>query len=223
LEQDQNVQDERVPELHTILLFSLAALALLVIPGPAVLYIVTRSVEQGPRAGFVSVLGIHAGTLVHVAAAAFGVSALLVRSSAAFETVKYAGAAYLIYLGIKRIATPVPDTSDVVIERSPMRKLFISGAVVNILNPKTALFFLAFLPQFIDRDHNVTAQVVVFGALFVLLGLCSDSTYALLAARLGSWLRTSRGFRNGQRYVAGGIYVTLGVTAALAGSRPSSD
>ena len=209
-----------MPELHTVVLFAAAALALLVIPGPAVLYIVTRSIEQGRTAGFVSVLGIHTGTLVHVAAAALGVSAILVRSSTAFHAVKYAGAAYLIFLGIRRVMTPLPERDSVALDRAPNRRLFVSGAVVNILNPKTALFFLAFLPQFVEPDRgSVTLQVVVFGALFVVLGLCSDSMYALLAARFGSWLRTSRSFRHGERYVAGGIYVGLGVTAALAGGR----
>lgn len=200
-----------MPALHSIVLFAAAALALLLIPGPAVLYIVTRSIEQGRRAGFVSVLGIHAGTLVHVAAAAFGLSAILVRSSAAFSTVKYAGAAYLIYLGIRRIAS-----KDVEIELAPLEtnRLFLNGAVVNILNPKTALFFLAFLPQFIDPDRNVTVQVLFFGALFVALGLCSDSTYALLASRFGGWLKG----RN-TKYVAGTIYIGLGVTASTARSR----
>ena len=213
-----------MPALHTIALFAAAALALLLIPGPAVLYIVTRSVTQGRRAGFVSVLGIHAGTLVHVAAAAFGLSAILVRSSTAFHAVKYAGAAYLIFLGIRRLLTPVPAANGGdVLEVVPNRQLFVNGAVVNILNPKTALFFLAFLPQFVDPDRgSVTLQVVVLGALFVAIGLCSDSTYALLASRFGAWLRTSRGFRHGQRYVAGGIYVGLGVTAALAGARTTS-
>jgi threonine/homoserine/homoserine lactone efflux protein len=166
-----------VPALHTVALYAAAALALLVIPGPAVLYIVTRSIEQGRTAGFVSVLGIHAGTLVHVTAAAFGVSAVLVRSSTAFHAVKYAGAAYLILLGIRRLMTPLPPASDVHLERAPHSRLFLHGAVVNILNPKTALFFLAFLPQFVEPDRgSVTVQVMVFGALFVLLGLCSDAT-----------------------------------------------
>jgi threonine/homoserine/homoserine lactone efflux protein len=221
---DETRETARVPALHTVSLFAAAALALLLIPGPAVLYIVTRSVTQGRRAGFVSVLGIHAGTLVHVAAAAFGLSAILVRSSTAFHAVKYAGAAYLILLGLRRLVTPVPPpNSGDVLEVVPNRQLFVNGAVVNILNPKTALFFLAFLPQFVDPDRgSASVQVVFFGALFVALGLCSDSTYALLASRFGSWLRTSRSFRHGQRYVAGGIYVGLGVTAALAGSRTTS-
>ena len=212
-----------MPELHAIVLFALAALALLVIPGPSVLYIVTRSIEQGRTAGLVSVLGIHAGTLFHVAAAAFGISAILVQSATLYTAVKWAGAAYLIFLGIRRIATRAVRADDVHVERKPLKKLFLDGVVVNTLNPKTALFFLAFLPQFVDRDHNVTAQVLFFGALFIALGMLSDGTYALVASHLGTWLRTSRVFGAVERYVAGGIFVTLGVTAALAGSRPSKD
>jgi threonine/homoserine/homoserine lactone efflux protein len=212
-----------VPALHAVVLFAVAALALLVIPGPSVLYIVTRSIEQGRRAGFVSVLGIHTGTLVHVAAAAFGISAILVRSAVLYTGVKWAGAAYLVFLGVRRIATRAATADDVVVEEKPLKKLYLDGVVVNTLNPKTALFFFAFLPQFVDRDHSVTAQVLFFGALCVLLGFLSDGTYALVASHLGSWLKTSRVFRGVERYVAGTIFVTLGVTAALAGSRPSHD
>lgn len=212
-----------MPEPHAIVLFAAAALALLVIPGPSVLYIVTRSIEQGRTAGFVSVLGVHTGTLFHVAAAAFGISAVLVRSAWLYTGVKWAGAAYLIYLGIRRIATRAANPDDVEVEAKPLRKLYLDGVVVNTLNPKTALFFFAFLPQFVDRDHNVTVQVLFFGALFVLLGFLSDGTYALIASHLGSWLKSSRAFRGIERYVAGGIFVGLGVTAALAGSRPTKD
>ena len=212
-----------MPELHAIALFVAAALALLVIPGPSVLYIVTRSIEQGRTAGFVSVLGVHTGTMVHVAAAAFGLSAILVRSAALYTAVKWAGAAYLIYLGVRRLATRAERAADIEIERAPTRKLFVDGVIVNTLNPKTALFFFAFLPQFVDRHGNVTAQVLFFGALFIVLGIMSDGSYALIASHLGSWLRSSRAFAYVERYVAGGIFMALGVTAALAGSRPAKD
>jgi threonine/homoserine/homoserine lactone efflux protein len=202
-----------VPELHAVALFSVAALALLVIPGPSVLYIVTRSVEQGRTAGFVSVLGVHAGTLFHVAAAAFGLSAILVRSATAYTAVKWAGAAYLVFLGIRRIATRATSPDDVHVEPRPLRKLFLDGVVVNTLNPKTALFFFAFLPQFVDETGNVTMQVLVFGALFIALGICSDGTYALVASTIGGALRRSRAYQAIERYVAGTIFVGLGVAA----------
>jgi threonine/homoserine/homoserine lactone efflux protein len=212
-----------VPEAHAIVLFAAAAIALLIIPGPSVLYIVTRSIEQGRTAGFVSVLGVHAGTLFHVAAAAFGLSAILVRSATLYTGVKWAGAAYLVFLGIRRLATRAERAEDVVVEGKPLKKLFVDGVIVNTLNPKTALFFFAFLPQFVDRDGNVTLQVLFFGALFIALGIISDGSYALIASQLGGWLRSSRLFAYVERYVAGGIFVALGVTAALAGSRPSAE
>lgn len=202
-----------MPEPHAVLLFSLAALALLVIPGPSVLYIVTRSVEQGRTAGFVSVLGVHTGTLVHVVAAAFGLSALLVRSAALYTAVKWAGAAYLVYLGIRRLATRATAIDDVEVAPTPLRKLFVDGVVVNTLNPKTALFFFAFLPQLVDETGNVTTQVLFFGALFIVLGICSDGTYALVASTIGGALKRGRAYEAVERYVAGAIFVGLGVAA----------
>ena len=202
-----------MPELHAIALFSVAALALLVIPGPSVLYIVTRSVEQGRTAGFVSVLGVHAGTTVHVFAAAIGLSAILVRSATLYTAVKWAGAAYLVFLGVRRLATRAVSADDVRVEPRPLRKLFLDGVVVNTLNPKTALFFFAFLPQFVDETGNVTLQVLFFGALFIVLGVASDGTYAMVASTLGAALKRSRAYAAVERYVAGTIFVGLGVAA----------
>ena len=202
-----------MPEPHAVVLFALAALALLVIPGPSVLYIVTRSVEQGRTAGLVSVLGVHTGTLVHVAAAAFGLSAILVRSATLYTAVKWAGAAYLVFLGVRRLATRARTLDDVAVEPTPLRKLFVDGVVVNTLNPKTALFFFAFLPQFVDETANVTTQVLFFGALFIVLGICSDGTYALVASTIGGALKRSRAYEAVERYVAGAIFVGLGVAA----------
>jgi threonine/homoserine/homoserine lactone efflux protein len=213
-----------MPELHTFLVFAAAALALLVVPGPAVLYIVTRSIDQGRTAGIVSVAGIHVGSLVHVAAAAFGLSAILASSAIAFGVVKYAGAVYLIVLGIQKLRER--DDGEGLGGSGPprsLRRIFWQGAVVNVLNPKTALFFLALLPQFVDVDRGaVWLQMLVLGLAFIALGLCSDSAYALVAARAGRWLRSSVGFRKAQRYVAGGVYLSLGAAAALSGSRSQS-
>jgi threonine/homoserine/homoserine lactone efflux protein len=213
-----------MPEVHTLLVFAPVALALLVVPGPAVLYIVTRSIDQGRTAGFVSVAGIHVGSLVHVVAAALGLSAVLASSALAFSVVKLAGAAYLIALGLRKILAK--DEGEEVRgepqERS-LRRIFGQGVVVNVLNPKTALFFLAFLPQFVDTDRGVVGlQMVALGLTFIALGICSDGTYALVAARAGGWLRSSERFRRGQRYVSGGIYLSLGAVAALSGSRTES-
>jgi threonine/homoserine/homoserine lactone efflux protein len=212
-----------VPSGSTLLLFCSAALVLLVVPGPAVLYIVTRSVDQGRRAGLVSVLGTHVGSLVHVAAAALGLSALVVSSAVAFSAVTYLGAAYLVWLGIRRWRAGDDAAAAVPGAALPMRSLFRQGVVVQVLNPKTAVFFLAFLPQFVDVDGGwVTAQVVVLGLVFISLGLISDSAYALAAAAFGGVLRRSARARRAERMVSSGVYVGLGVTTALAGGQASA-
>jgi threonine/homoserine/homoserine lactone efflux protein len=197
-----------------------SAFVLLITPGPAVLYIVARSIDQGRLAGIVSALGIGTGALVHTAAAALGLSALLVSSALAFNVVKYVGAAYLVYLGIQKFREhddPVP------VHDQPPKKLsriYSQGVIVNLLNPKAALFFFAFLPQFVDPSSgSVTGQILLLGFIFVAMALCSDSTYALLAGTIGHWLRHSRRFMQGQRYFSGTIYIALGITTALAGSK----
>jgi threonine/homoserine/homoserine lactone efflux protein len=215
-----------MPEASTLALFTLAAITLLVIPGPAVLYIVTRSVDQGRAAGLASVCGVHVGTLVHVAAAALGLSALLVSSATAYHTVRWLGAAYLIWLGVRRLLARDEDArpeADRRPRRLGLRRIFAQGVVVNVLNPKTALFFFAFLPQFVDTARgSVPFQVLVFGVAFVLLGLLSDGAYALLASTGAGWLRRRPGVARASRLVSGGVLISLGVTTALAGSRSSS-
>jgi len=205
-----------VPSASSYALFVIAALTLLVIPGPAVLYIVGQSIDGGRRAGVVSVLGITTGTLVHIAAAAVGLSALLMSSAVAFNAVRYAGAAYLILLGIRRLLS---RDEAVVVERPPrtLRRAYTRGIVVNVLNPKTALFFLAFLPQFVDvsRGH-VWLQIVVLGLTMAGLGLLSDGTYALVAGTVAERLRGRRRFLEAQRWVSGGVLVGLGAAAAAA-------
>jgi len=199
-------------------LFVGSALALLLVPGPAVLYVVTRSVHQGRRAGLVSVLGIHIGTLVHITAATVGLSALLVSSATAFSAVKYAGAAYLVGLGLWTLAAR--GEVDVALggERR-LRRVLAQGVVVNVLNPKTALFFLAFLPQFVDPRHgHATLQIALLGLTFAGLGMVTDSGWAVAAGSAGEVLRRSRRFAQAQRYVSGSVFVGLGVVTALAGS-----
>jgi threonine/homoserine/homoserine lactone efflux protein len=194
-------------------LFGLAALALLLIPGPSVLYIVFQSAEQGRRVGLASVAGIHLGTLVHVAAASAGLSALIVASSLAFSVVKYVGAAYLVYLGVRKLLERDAETQ-VERQREPLRRALVRGMIVNALNPKTALFFLAFLPQFVAPDRGgVWSQALVLGFIFVALGLVTDSLYALAAGTIGSLLRRRR---NAVRYGSGIVFIALGATAALA-------
>jgi threonine/homoserine/homoserine lactone efflux protein len=207
-----------IPEASLLGLFVVAAIVLLLTPGPAVLYIVTRSVAQGRLAGLVSALGVHVGTLVHVAAAALGVSALLVSSALAFDIVKYLGALYLISLGIRKLAGWDQPAGGQNIARPSLRRLFGQGVVVNVLNPKTALFFLAFLPQFVDVSRGaVGVQILVLGLIFVTLGVISDGLYALAAGTAGAWLKRDGRLLRAERYVSGGVFVGLGVTAALAG------
>jgi threonine/homoserine/homoserine lactone efflux protein len=202
-------------------LFISAALVLLLIPGPAVLYIVARSVEQGRLAGFVSDLGIHTATLVHVVAAALGLSAIIASSALAFSVVKYAGAAYLIWLGLKKIFSRIEATEvKATLQRHGYARLFRDGFIVNLFNPKTALFFLAFLPQFVEMSRgHVAMQIAFLGLLFTLLGFITDGCYALAAGTAGGWLKRSRGYLRLERYVSGVLFIGLGLTAALAGNQ----
>jgi threonine/homoserine/homoserine lactone efflux protein len=205
-----------VPDPSRLVLFVGAALLLLVVPGPSVLYIVTQSVSHGRRAGIASVAGITTGTLVHIAAATVGLSALLASSAVAFDVVKYLGAAYLIFVGLRRLAgrEPAPEL-DARATRN-FGRLYRQGIVVNTLNPKTALFFLAFLPQFVEPARGAAwGQILALGLLFAALGFLSDSTWAFAAGTLGDRLRRSRRFPSVQRYVSGSVFVGLGAVAAF--------
>ena len=202
------------PDLANLGLFVLAALVLLLTPGPAVLYIVARSLEQGRRAGLVSMLGVHVGTLVHVAAAAAGISAVLAASATAFTVVKYVGAAYLIYLGVRRLLDRRAVIDGAPAAERRLRRAFIDGVVINVLNPKTALFFLAFLPQFVDVTRGgVGAQILGLGVLFVALGIVTDGASALTAGTAAQWLRGRRRFLASERWISAGMYIGLGVAA----------
>jgi threonine/homoserine/homoserine lactone efflux protein len=247
-------------------LFVAACLALLLTPGPAVLYIVTRSLEQGRRAGLLSTLGLHTGTLVHLGAALAGLSALLVSSAVAFATLRWIGAAYLVWLGLRTLrsgADRLPDTgaavghagadggevglpflplspepadgaAEVTLARAApagrrratplparaLRQVYVQGIVVNIFNPKSALFFLAFLPQFVDLTRpDARLQMLTLGGTFMALGLVTDGLYVLLAGAIASRLRHSRRLARGGRFLAGGVYIGLGVVTAVAGAR----
>ena len=205
-----------MPDPSRLAVFFGAALALLVVPGPAVVYIVTQSIDQGRRAGLASTGGIFSGTLVHVALATVGLSALLASSVVAFDVVKYAGAAYLIVVGLRRLA----GRERAEVSGSPrdrgLGRLYRQGIVVNVLNPKTALFFLAFLPQFVDPSRGaVWRQILVLGLLFACLGFLTDGTWALVAGTLGDWLRGNTRYLGIQRIVSGSVFVALGAVAAL--------
>ncbi len=198
-------------------LFMAASLILLLTPGPAVLYIVARSIDQGRAAGLVSVLSIETGNLCHVLAATFGLSAVLLSSATLFNVVKILGAVYLIYLGIRKWIDHEERQADLRPADANPRRIFSQGVTVAILNPKTALFFLAFLPQFVNGQRgNLPLQMLALGIVFVLMACVTDSAYSLLAGTAGTWLRNNPRFWRGERYVAGGIYVGLGLVTALA-------
>lgn len=201
----------------TIAVFGVAALALLLIPGPAVTYIVTRSITQGRSAGLTSVAGVHVGTSVHILAATVGLSGLVLSSALAFDAVKYVGAAYLVFIGI-RTFTAQPDEVAIPARIGPgLGRVFADAVVVNVLNPKTALFFLAFLPQFVDPSRGpVWAQTLLLGGTFVAIGLVTDSAYALMASAAAERLRSSGLFARVRTRAAGLIYIALGASALLA-------
>jgi threonine/homoserine/homoserine lactone efflux protein len=208
-----------MPRLETLLLFCAAGLALVLIPGPNHLFIVTRSIAQGRRAGLASAFGVETGTLVHISAAAAGLSALIASSALAFDVVKYLGAAYLIYLGVRALRADNTPRLEGPVSPRQTRRLYLDGVLVNVLNPKVALFFLAFLPQFIDPSRPTGPQVLVLGLVLAGMGLTSDVLYACCASALGGWLRRRPSFWRRQRYVAAGVYLALGAAAALAGHR----
>jgi threonine/homoserine/homoserine lactone efflux protein len=214
-----------MPNASVLLLFAGATLALLLMPGPAVLYIVARAASQGRRAGLVSVAGIHVGTLVHVAAAVVGLSAALVASASLFQTIKLAGAAYLLYLGARTLIRAARSSGAGVEPMVPperrLGRIFADGVMVNILNPKMAVFFLAFVPQFVDSAvADPTAQLLVLSAEFVALGLICDSAYALLGGAVSGRLRRSPAAARRVDLTAGTAYIGLGAATALTGRRP---
>ncbi len=210
-----------MPDLSTFAVFAPVATVVLLIPGPAVLYIVTRSIDQGRRAGIVSALGAATGNSVHVVFAALGLSAVLASSAIAFSVVKYAGAAYLIFLGIKRLVTKEEEV-EADAPKASLPKIFWQGVVICVLNPKVALFFLAFLPQFVDPATGPAAlQFLALGFTFVGIGIVTDSCYALAAGMLGDLVRSKPRTAQVQRYVAGGTYVALGVASATVGGKQS--
>jgi len=207
-----------MPSGTLLLGFIAAALVVLLIPGPGVLYIVARSISQGYRAGLASVVGLAAGALVHVAAATAGLSAILLASATAFGIVKILGAGYLIYLGIRTLLSSRSSIRMDPPSPHSLYRLFTDGVIISVFNPKIAMFFLAFLPQFVDPAGGPVAQQFLFlGLLYVALALITDGTYALLAARLRHWLggRVMQGPI--PRFMSGGLYLGLGVSAALIG------
>ena len=203
-----------MPTLATIAAFAAASLLLLIIPGPAVLYVVNRSVSDGRQAGLAGVAGLSLGNLVHAIAAAVGLSAVLATSATAFNTVKWLGTAYLIYVGVHTLMRR-PDTITTEQGVVSVRRSFTQGVVVNVLNPKVALFFLSFLPQFIHPEAGRPGlQALVLGLVFVSIGFCTDGTYSLVSSHLRHVLLRGRALPFVQRWVAGTVFIGLGVAAA---------
>lgn len=211
-----------LPDESAMVAFVIASVVLAVTPGPAVFYIVTRSLSQGRRAGLASVAGVGLGNLGNSIGASVGLAALFAVSSLAFYVVKYAGAAYLIYIGIKMLRQPAAaPTAAVKLGSSRPGVIFRDGFLVALLNPKTTLFFSAFLPQFIDPHSSTIAQSVALGVAFVLIASVTDTTYALTASTIAPAIARARGRRDVGRYLTASAFIGLGVFTAASGSRHS--
>jgi threonine/homoserine/homoserine lactone efflux protein len=205
-----------MPSPSTYALFVATCLVLLAIPGPAVLYVVSRSVDQGRNAGLASVAGICTGTIVHVTLATIGLSSLVLASKIAFDAVRYVGAAYLIYLGVRRLLTRSAEEEPRVRPPRTVRDLYTQGLVVNLLNPKTIVFIFAFIPQFVDLETgHVWFQVLVLGLSFATLGALSDSLYAIVAGTVADKLRGTPLIARVERWFGGTVLIGLGVTSAV--------
>lgn len=212
---------ESVISSVNLALFIPAALILILTPGPVVLYIIARSMSQGRRAGLISVAGLEIGNFVHVIAAALGLTAVVLSSALVFDLIKYLGAAYLIYLGIGKLRSKTEITEQTV-RHDTLQRIFLQGIVVAVLNPKTALFFFAFFPQFIDASKgNITGQILFLGVLLVIMATISDAIWALTTGTAGRWLRSNLHYLRFERYVTGLVYIGLGITMAFASSGKS--
>lgn len=201
------------------LVFLSAALVLAITPGPGIFYVLARSLRGGRREGVLSAAGTFLGGLVHVGATAFGLSAILAASAIAFETVRYAGAAYLIYLGFRMIRRH-EELNEAGMEASAGRNTFVQGVTTEVLNPKTALFFLSFIPQFVSvQQGHVAVQFLALGAISVTLNTFADLVVACFAGALGSRMKRSTKFRGRQRAASGAAMIGLGVYVATARAR----
>lgn len=209
-----------MPTVPTLLTFAVAATLLIIVPGPNVIYIITRGIDQGRHAAVASAMGVQTGMLFHVGAAVLGLSALVASSELVFNIVKYAGAAYLIWMGVTSLRAKLTDLDvPAISRRASYRRLYAQGMVVNILNPKVGLFFVAFLPQFIDPGRgSSTSQILVLGGVFVAIAVISDLVYAFASGSIGSWLSTRERIARQRDRFAGVVYILLGVLAALSGS-----
>ena len=207
-----------LPSWPLLSAFLIASFVLAVTPGPGVFYIVTRSVLQGRRFGLASVGGVALGNFGNAVGASIGLAALFTVSSLAFTVVKYAGALYLVSLGVRALRTP-PPMEPMDVKPARLGPIFRDGFVVALLNPKTAIFFAAFLPQFIDVRANPLPQSLALGALFVAMAILTDTAYACAAGAVAPILTRARGVRTLGRYLTGSAFIGLGLLAAVSGSR----
>ncbi|MFL5809430.1 MAG: LysE family translocator [Flavisolibacter sp.] len=206
--------------IESFWVFALTGLLLNLTPGNDMLYVIARSSGQGMKAGIISAVGIGAGCIVHITAAVVGLSALIARSAVAFDMIKYAGALYLIYLGIKSVLKKKRSFTITKVEQLSYRKIFWQGALTNVLNPKVALFFLAFLPQFINvNKDNASLHILFLGIWFDVVGTIVNILVAILFGKLGAWLSGSPGFVQWQERITGMILVGLGIKIALSAKK----
>ena len=209
-----------MPDANTIMIVAFASLVLVVVPGPAVIYILTRSVSQGRAAGLASAVGVNLGSTFHVLAAVTGLSLLLASSAYAYTVVRWLGVGYLAWIGYRTLTAPDAEFQEPDAEPQSLKRIFVQGVVVNVLNPKVAIFFLAFLPQFVDQtSSNPTLGIFVLGMTLVLIGLLSDSVYALIGGGIGDLFRRRPGAARATRLTAGFTYFALAGIAAATGSR----
>ena len=209
-----------MPPAASMAPFLLAALAILLTPGPVVLYIISRSVERGRTAALVSVLGVGTASLVHAAVAVFGISGLLAASPATLRAIQYAGAGWLVWLGIGDLRRPGADAEIVRGQSGSPGAAFAEGFTVNILNPKAPIFYIAFLPQFVDPAQGpVSIQIAWFAGLFGAMAMVTDSAWALTAHAAGKYLARHSGFLRNRHYITGTVLIALGVAAGVAAAR----
>lgn len=199
--------------------FLVASLAMALTPGPGVIYIVTRSVAQGRKSGLASVAGLALGNLCNALGATVGLAALFAASALAFTIFKYAGAAYLVYLGVQALRKPKSDSPGAVVTHASLSRVFRDGLFVGLFHPKTALFFAAFLPQFVTQEHTPVLESAVLGSLFVLIALVTDSMYAFGASWLAPRLAGRQSVGKAGRYLTGSTFIGLGVFTALSGAK----
>lgn len=207
------------PSWPLLAAFVIASLVLALTPGPAVIYVVTRTLAQGRRAGLASVAGVALGNLGNAVGAAIGLAALFAVSSLAFTVVKYAGAAYLVYLGVRALRTTSTEGAQAGFGSASHERIFRDGFLVALLNPKTAIFFAAFLPQFMDPAGSVILQSMSLGVVFVLLASMTDCAYVLAASAAAPLLGRMRGAGSAGRYVTASTFIGLGIFTAMAGGR----